>query len=147
MKGYSTHNINEVDIMKSLIHPYIMKLFQEVQTRDMTYQIMEYASKGDLLHHIRRPGGLQVCEAHRLFTQKLKNFCGTLAYCAPELLGVEPNDGYASDIWALGVLLYFMVARHVPFQATTSAGLRQQILAANFSLPPHVPINIFNIIV
>ncbi|CAO2600560.1 Serine/threonine-protein kinase SIK2 [Lemmus lemmus] len=74
--------------MKSLNHPYIMKLFQEVQTRDMTYQIMEYASKGDLLHHIRRPGGLQVCEARRLFTQVLQavKYCHETISCT-EILG------------------------------------------------------------
>ncbi|XP_041911680.1 sperm motility kinase 3A-like [Arvicola amphibius] len=192
VKGYSTHN-NEVDIMRSLVHPHIIKFLQEVQTEDMTYLIMDYASKGDLLHQIRKPGGLRECEARKLFTQvlqavkychdnwivhrdikannilidasgnaklcdfglavkvvpgtKLKNPCGTLAYCAPELFGGEPYDGYASDVWNLGVLLYYMVARHVPFQASSSAGLRRQILAANFSVPPHVPLDIFNVIV
>ena len=167
--------------------------FQEVQTREMMYLIMDYASKGDLLHQICKPRGLQECEARRLFGQvvqavkychdncivhrdikannvlidstgnaklcdfglavkvvpgtKLKNFCGTLAYCAQELFGVEPYDGYASDVWSLGVLLYFMVARHIPFQASSSAGLRQQILSANFSVSHHVPSDIFSIIV
>nr|XP_048305674.1 LOW QUALITY PROTEIN: sperm motility kinase X-like [Myodes glareolus] len=193
MKEYSARNNNEVDIIKSLVHPHIIKFFQEVQTQEITYLIMEYASKGDLLHQIRKPGGLQECKAQRLFTQvlqavkychdnsivhrdikannilidstgnaklcdfglavkvvpreKLKNFCGTLAYCTPEVFGVEPYDGYASDVWNLGVLLYFMVARHVPFQASSSAGLRQQTLAANFSIPHHVPIDIFSVIV
>ena len=32
--------------------------FQEVQTQEMMYLIMDYASKGDLLHQIRKPGGL-----------------------------------------------------------------------------------------
>ncbi|KAM7317744.1 hypothetical protein ACRRTK_024046 [Alexandromys fortis] len=78
---------------------------------------------------------------------KLKTFCRTLAYCAREVFGVEPYDGYASDVWSLGVLLYFMVARHLPFQASSSAGLRQQILAANFSVSHHVPSDIFSMIV
>ncbi|XP_057647304.1 sperm motility kinase 3A-like [Chionomys nivalis] len=192
-KGNCARNNNEVDIMRSLVHPHIIKFFQEVQTREMTYLIMDYASKGDLLRQIRKPGGLQECEARRLFAQvvqavkychdncivhrdikpnnilidasgnaklcdfglavrvvpgtKLKPFCGTLAYCAPELFGVEPYDGYASDVWNLGVLLYYMVARHLPFQASSSRGLKQQILAANFSVPHHVPLDIFNVIV
>lgn len=191
-KRYPTDN-NEVDIMKSLVHPHIIKFFQEVQTREFTYVIMEYASKGDLLWQIRKPGGLKECKARKFFRQilqavkychnncivhrdikaknilidsndtaklcdfglavkvlpgeKVNNFCGTLAYCAPEVFWGEPYDGYASDVWNLGVLLYFMVARHVPFQATSSAGLRRQILAANFSVPHHVPIDIFNVIV
>lgn len=192
-KEYHTRNNNEVDITKSLVHPHIIKFFQEVQTREVTYLIMEYASKGDLLHQVRKPGGLKECEVRRIFPQilqavkychnnfivhrdikannilldsngnaklcdfglavkvlpgeKLNNFCGTLAYCAPEVFGIEPYDGYASDVWNLGVLLYFMMARHVPFKATSSAGLRRQILAANFSVPHHVPLDIFNVIV
>ncbi|XP_075816809.1 sperm motility kinase 2B-like [Microtus pennsylvanicus] len=193
VNGDCAPNHNEVDIMRSLVHPHIIRFLREVQTRDMTYLIMDYASKGDLLRQIRKPGGLQECEARRLFGQvvqavkychdncivhrdikannilidasgnaklcdfglavrvvpgtKLKTFCGTLAYCAPELFGVEPYDGYASDVWNLGVLLYYMVARHLPFQASSSMGLKQQILAANFSVPHHVPLDIFNVIV
>ncbi|XP_041501930.1 sperm motility kinase 2B-like [Microtus oregoni] len=193
VNGDCARNNNEVDIMRSLVHPHIIRFLQEVQTRDMTYLIMDYASKGDLLRQIRKPGGLQECEARRLFGQvvqavkychdncivhrdikannilidasgnaklcdfglavrvvpgtKLKTFCGTLAYCAPELFGVEPYDGYASDVWNLGVLLYYMVARHLPFQASSPMGLKQQILAANFSVPHHVPLDIFNVIV
>lgn len=193
VKGYSAQNNNEVDIMKSLVHPHIIKFIQEVQTPDMMYIIMDYASKGDLLRQIRKPGGLQESEARRLFGQvlqavkychdkfiihrdikannilidasgnaklcdfglalkvvpgeKLKNFCGTLAYCAPELFGVEPYDGYASDVWNLGIVLYYMVARHLPFQASSSSGLRRKILSADFTVPHHVPLDIFNVIV
>ncbi|KAM7317654.1 hypothetical protein ACRRTK_023956 [Alexandromys fortis] len=189
VKGDSAWNSNEVDIMRSLVNPHIIRFFQEVQTREMTYLIMDYASKGDLLRQIRKPGGLQECKARRLFGQvvqavkychdnciihrdikannvlidasgnaklcdfglavrvvpgtKLKTFCGTLAYCAPELFGVEPYNGYASDVWNLGVVLYYMVARDLPFQVSSSKGLKQQILAANFS----VPLDIFNVIV
>ncbi|XP_041498475.1 sperm motility kinase 2B-like [Microtus oregoni] len=192
VKGDSARNNNEVDIMRSLIHPHIIRFLQEVQTREMTYVIMDYASKGNLLHQIRKQGGLQECEVRRLFTQvvqavkychdncivhrdikannilidasgnaklcdfglavrvvpgkKLKTFCGTLPYCAPELLKVKPYDGYASDVWNLGVLLYYMVARQLPFQASSYKGLKQQILAANFSVPHHVPLDIVNVI-
>lgn len=42
-----------------------------------------------------------------------------------------------------------MVAGHVPFQDSSFAGMRKQILAANFSIQcfNHVPIDIFSVIV
>lgn len=81
--------------------------------------------------------------------KKRKDFCGTLTICAPELFGEEPYDGCASDIWSLGVLLFFMVAGHVPFQDNSFVGMRQQILTANFNVQcfNHVPVDIFSVIV
>ena len=76
-KGDSTRNNNEVDIMRSLVHPHIIRFFQEVQTQEMTYVIMDYASKGNLLHQIRKPGGLEECEVRRLFTQVVQ----AVKYC------------------------------------------------------------------
>jgi serine/threonine protein kinase len=45
---------------------------------------------------------------------------GTLVYMAPEVLNGEPASGL-SDIWSLGVLLYEMIAAHLPFAGKTPA--------------------------
>ena len=44
--------------------------------------------------------------------------CGTPAYIAPEIIGLNGYKGYKSDIWSLGVLLFAMVTGNVPFRAT-----------------------------
>ncbi|XP_035304880.1 sperm motility kinase 2B-like [Cricetulus griseus] len=79
--------------------------------------------------------------------QKLRDFCSTLLYCAPELLLEKAYDGCAADIWSLGVLLFLMVVGHFPFQDSSSEGVRRQILAANVRIPEHVSRDIFNVIV
>ena len=71
MKGNSARNNNEVNIMKSSVHAHIIMLFHVVQTREITYVIMEYSSKGELFYHIRKLGGLQEFKTRRLFTQVL----------------------------------------------------------------------------
>lgn len=45
----------------------------------------------------------------------LTNFCGSLDYAAPEVLGRRPYDGRAADCFALGVLLFTMVVGVSPF--------------------------------
>lgn len=48
----------------------------------------------------------------RLF---LSTVCGTTVYMAPELLKNERYSGFATDIWALGVILYTMFYGVMPF--------------------------------
>ncbi|KAG7897988.1 hypothetical protein KL935_004541 [Ogataea polymorpha] len=45
----------------------------------------------------------------------LNDICGTSAYMAPELLRKTPYVGTKTDIWALGVILYTLVAGEMPF--------------------------------
>lgn len=41
--------------------------------------------------------------------------CGSEDYAAPEILLGQPYDGRATDAWALGVLLYALMERRLPF--------------------------------
>jgi predicted Ser/Thr protein kinase len=67
---------------------------------------------------------------------------GTPSYLSPELLRGAKADHHA-DMWAVGVLLYEMLAGRRPFEAPTIASLIQKIV--NEPLPPldaealHVP--------
>ncbi|XP_060239371.1 sperm motility kinase X-like [Meriones unguiculatus] len=78
--------------------------------------------------------------------QKLRGFCGTLPYCAPELFARGEYDAYPIDMWCLGILLFLMVAGHFPFQAKSVAGMRNEVTSGNFTIPKHVSIDIFNVI-
>ena len=55
---------------------------------------------------------------------------GTLNYCAPEVLMREPYNKQI-DIWSLGIILYYMLVGHFPFQ-----GNKEEIIAKNIVYQP-----------
>ena len=56
-------------------------------------------------------------------SQYLKVFCGTPSYMAPEITRKSDYEGMPGDIWALGVLLYVMLAGQFPFRGTSEQDL------------------------
>ena len=65
--------------------------------------------------------------------------CGTLPYVAPEVL----RDGSASealDHWAVGVLLYELVAGETPFSGDTPKQMLQNILETTLDVRPLSPV-------
>eukprot|EP00063_Salmo_salar_P033058 XP_014007893.1 PREDICTED: serine/threonine-protein kinase SIK2-like [Salmo salar] len=61
----------EVEVMKLLNHPHIIKLYQVMETKDMLYMVMEYARNGEMFDYLLSLGRLSESEARRKFCQIL----------------------------------------------------------------------------
>lgn len=71
-------------------------------------------------------------------SEKLKTFCGSLYFAAPELLKGIIYTGPEIDIWSLGIILYVLVCGKVPFDDKSLTTLHEKIKAGQFVLPPHL---------
>ena len=69
--------------------------------------------------------------------EKAKNFCGSYAFASPEIIQNKPYLPQFADIWAMGVLIYFMIAGFFPFQDDSRQELCRKIVESNIYYPPY----------
>ncbi|KAJ3261484.1 hypothetical protein HK103_005319 [Boothiomyces macroporosus] len=67
----------------------------------------------------------------------MKTFCGTPTYSPPEMISAKPYNGTKIDIWAMGIILYGMVAGNLPFMGDTVTSLFQKIREMDYEIPEH----------
>ena len=75
---------------------------------------------------------------HYLKKQCLKTKCGSPSYAAPEILKGFPYDGFKTDIWCCGIILYAMVCGYLPFDGDTNKILFKNILKCEPEVPDYL---------
>ncbi|XP_062450728.1 serine/threonine-protein kinase SIK2 isoform X3 [Rhea pennata] len=117
----------EVQIMKMLDHPHIIKLYQVMETKSMLYLVTEFAKNGEIFDfgfgNFYKSG------------EPLTTWCGSPPYAAPEVFEGQQYEGPQLDIWSMGVVLYVLVCGALPFDGPTLPILRQRVLEGRFRIP------------
>jgi serine/threonine-protein kinase HSL1, negative regulator of Swe1 kinase len=71
-------------------------------------------------------------------THQLRTACGSPHYAAPELLRHQYYKGSAVDIWSMGVILFAMLAGHLPFNDDDLNVMMAKAKRAEYRMPPHL---------
>ena len=93
-----------------------------------------YLHKQDIVHRdlklmnivlfdLEKPKIIDFGFARKGINLNFESGCGTASYMAPELLSSNNNNGkraYKADIWALGVILFYLLTKKYPFRCTAS---------------------------
>ncbi|KAJ0015850.1 hypothetical protein NQD34_014140 [Periophthalmus magnuspinnatus] len=131
---------------------YIRKIgsFDETCTRFYSAEIvsaLEYLHKKDIIHRDLKPENILLSEdmhiqitdfgtAKRYDSKQARanSFVGTAQYVSPELL-TEKSACKSSDLWALGCIIYQLVAGLPPFRAGNEYLIFQKIIKLEYEFP------------
>ena len=65
----------------------------------------------------------------------LKTKCGSPSYAAPEIIKGKLYDGFKTDIWCCGIILYAMLCGYLPFEGEDNRELFRSILECKPEYP------------
>ena len=114
------------------------------------YQLIngvEYIHKQGFAHRDLKPENLLLTKNNKLKiidfglchdfdgTKLLKSKCGSPSYAAPEILKDHPYDGFKTDIWCCGIILYGMACGYLPFDGEDNIEIFNQIIKCKPEFP------------
>ena len=176
--------MNELNILKSIDHQNVVKLYEYFVDANNYYLITEYCSGGDLfdgtkdetlsekqvaciiyqillalnhlhkkniMHRDLKPENILITKKDEsgLFRVKLcdfgtshffkdgekeKNITGSSYYIAPEVLNKKYN--FKCDLWSLGVIMYVLLTKKIPFFGKDDKEVRKSIKKDKFNPEP-----------
>ncbi|CAF3759904.1 unnamed protein product [Rotaria sp. Silwood1] len=172
--GQVEHILSEKRILQAINFPFIVSLVYSFKDNAHLYLALEFASGGEMFVYFRRVEKFPEDQVRFYTAQivlileylhyltdgylKLTDFglakvvhdrtftlCGTPEYLAPEII---MGKGYnkSIDYWALGILIYDLVAGFSPFQDEDPMKIYTNILRGTFNLPEHFSSDLIDLI-
>ena len=137
---------------KGELFDYIVKKqrLSPIEASMFFYQIIngvEYIHSQGLVHRDLKPENLLLTKNKLLKiidfglchdfdeTKYLSTKCGSPSYAAPEILKGFPYDGFKTDVWCCGIILYAMLCGYLPFDGDDNQEIFQSIVEGELEFP------------
>ena len=137
---------------KGELFDYIVahKYLSEKEASIFFYQLIngvEYIHSQNIVHRDLKPENLLLTENKLLKiidfglshpfdgSVLLKTKCGSPSYAAPEIITEAEYDGFKTDIWCCGVILYAMLCGFLPFEGDSDFDLFKRIVECDPEIP------------
>ena len=174
----------EIQMLKSLNHENVIKIYNILEDSKRFYIIMEYCENGELFNRIVEKkqlsedesalfyyqliNGLEYIHKNNIIHRDLKpenllltkddvlkiidfglsNYsridilldtpCGSPNYASPEMVSGQKYNGFLTDIWSTGIILFAMICGYLPFEDNNNEILFGKILKCKINYPKHI---------
>ena len=140
-------NCRNGELFDYIVHNRILS---ENESSLFFYQLIngvEYIHSQNFVHRDLKPENLLLTENNILKiidfglshpfdgTFFLKTKCGSPSYAAPEIIKNAEYDGFKTDIWSCGVILYAMLCGFLPFDGENDTETFKSIIECNPQIP------------
>ena len=130
---------------------YYMQHLTEYKSSQLFRQLiscLEYIHKLGIVHRDIKPENILLNKNKKILKlvdfglsntyekdELIKTACGSPCYAAPEMISGKDYEGFYSDLWSCGVVLYCMLVGKLPFDDEDINKLYHNIKLANYVMP------------
>ena len=152
LEDFDNYYIIMENCQKGELFDYIAshQALSEKEASIFFYQLIngvEYIHSQNIVHRDLKPENLLLTENKILKiidfglshpfdgSELLKTKCGSPSYAAPEIITCSEYNGFETDVWCCGVILYAMLCGFLPFEGESELELFKHIVECDPEIP------------
>jgi serine/threonine protein kinase len=134
------------------------KKLNEIQSKRILFQLisaLNYLHKNNICHRNLNLNNILIDEKFNIkiidlgfLNEKINLNLNdeNLNFFPPEILNIQDYNNFSSDIWNIGIILYFILCGYLPFNNKNKSELIDNINNANFFLPQNLSFGVKELI-